>query len=134
MHDRVGDRLAQGLHRVLGDVLAAQGLDAPSGARVAFDEAHGVLDVGHDTAVEVLAIEDVHLVGALGQEAGDVGLVEEVPDVLGEEEDTRVAEEKPPAGALRSFDVRQNVLRAGPAADTAQAQPRQVLRPVESWG
>ena len=42
MHDGVGDGLAQSLHRVLGDVLAAQTLDSPGGAGIALDEAQRI--------------------------------------------------------------------------------------------
>lgn len=69
---------------------------AVGGAGAALDEPHGILDVGHDAAVEVLAVEDVHLVGAFRQQARDVGLVEEMPHVPGEEEHPGTAKDDLP--------------------------------------
>ena len=109
VHHRVGDRLPHGLHRVLRDVLAPQALDAVRQAGVALDEAHGVLNVGHDAAVEVLAVQDVNLVRAAPKQAGDVRVREKAPHVLGEEQHTGVAEQQPVTGALRHFDVHQHV-------------------------
>ena len=92
VHHGVGDRLAQRLHRVLRDVLASQTVDLPGRARVALDKAQGVLDVGHDPAVEVLAVKDVDLVNPSRQQAGDVRLWKEPAYPLTEEEHTCVAE------------------------------------------
>ena len=50
VHDGVGDRLAQGLHRILRDVLPPQALDPVGGAGIASDKTHGVFDVRHDPA------------------------------------------------------------------------------------
>ena len=137
VHHRVGDRFAQCLHRILGDVLASQALDSISGAGVAFDEAHGVLNVRHDAAVEVLTVQDVNLVRATPKEASDVRLGEEVLHVLGEEQYAGVAEQQPVAGRLRHFYVHQHVLhRSG--RDAGKPQPGvelvvvKILRVVEA--
>ena len=94
VHDRIGDCLAQGVDRVLRDVLPFEPLDPIGDASIALNETQGVLDVGHDAAVEILAIQDVDLVGAPSQQAGDVGLREETTHASGEKEDTSVAEEQ----------------------------------------
>ncbi len=86
-----------------------------SGASIALDETQGVLDVGHDPAVEILTVQDVYLVSAPCQQAGDVGLRKEAAHVPGEEERSRVSEEQ---CAIRSFgrlDVDQHVLDLRPA-------------------
>ena len=54
----------------------------------------------HDPAVEILAIQDVYLVSAPCQQAGDVGLRKKAAHVLGKEERTRVSEDQ---CAIRPF-------------------------------
>ena len=123
MHHCVGDRFTKGLHRVLGNILALQTLDAPCGAGVALDEPHGVLDVGYYPAVEVLAIENMDFVRALGEKAGDVSLVEKVPHVFGEEQHPRIAKEELAARTLGRLNVDQHIFSARPASDTAEFEP-----------
>jgi hypothetical protein len=134
MHDGIGDGLAQGLHRVFRDILTAQSLDAPGHPGVPLDEPHGVLDIGDNSPVEVLAVQDMNLVGTLGQKAGDVGLVEEVPDIPGEKQDAGVAEDETPAGAFGRLDIDQDVLGAGAAGDAAQTDPASYFSRSKSWG
>ena len=131
MHDRVGDGLAQRLHRVFWDVLAAQAFDAIGRAGIALNEAQGVLNVGHNTAVKVPSVEDVDLVRTLAQQAGDVCLREEMAHVLGEEEYARVAEEQVVACPLGSFDVDQHVFNRRLSTDAGQLEPSLVLLAVE---
>ena len=127
MHDRVGDRLPECGRRVFGNLLAPQTLDPVGEAGVALDEAQAVFDVRDHAPREVLAVQDVELVGSLEEQAGDVGLVEEPPDLTREEEDSGVAEQQPAARALSGLDVDQDVFGAGPASDAAQSQPGIVL-------
>ena len=131
MHDRIGDGFAQGLHRIFRDVLPAQPFNPIGRAGVALDETQAILDIRNDAAGKILAVQDVHLVRALRQETGDVGLVEKMSDVLGEEENPGIAEKELGAGTLGGFDVDQNVLGAGAAGDAAQPEPGIVFLPVE---
>ena len=140
VHYRVGDGLAHRLHRVLRDVLAPQTLDAIRQARVALDEAHGFLNVRNDTALEVLAIQNVNLVRAPPKQAGDVRLGEEVAHPLGKEQHAGIAEQQPVAGTLGYFDVHQHVFHRMPSSgDAGEPQPRieliavEILRVVEAW-
>ena len=110
VHDRIGDRLAQGLHWVLRDVLPLESLDPVGGASIALDETQSVLDVGHKPAVKILAIQDVNLILALCQQTGDVGLREEMTHVTGEEEHTRISEKQFVAHSLGGLNVGQHVL------------------------
>ena len=134
MHDRVGDRFAHGLHRVLGNVLAPQALDSVRGARVALDEAHGVFDVGHNAAVKVLAVQDVDLVGTPPQQAGDVRFRKEAAHVLGEEKHAGVAEEQLLPRPLGDLDVHQDVLHRRTSGDARLAEPSIELLAVEVLG
>ena len=131
VHDRVGDRLAQRLHRVLRHVLPPQALDPVGGAGVALDEAHGVLDVGDDAAVEVLPVQDVDLVRAPPEQARDVRLREEMPHVPGEEEHAGVAEQQPAPVPLGRLDVDQHVLHRQPGGDVRVPEPGVELPAVE---
>ena len=137
VHHRIGDRFAQCLHRILRDVLASQALDSISGAGVALDEAHGILDVRNDAAVEILAVQDVNLVRAAPKQTSDVRIREEVAHVLSEEQHTGVAEQQPVVNPLRHFDVHQHVFHR-PGRDAGKPQPRielvsvEVLRVVEA--
>ena len=131
VHYGVGDRFTDGSCRVLRDVLPPQPLDPVCGTGVALDKTKGIFDVGHHTAVEVLAVEDVDLVRALRQQTGDVCLGEEVADVPGEEEHAGVAEEQPIAGPLGRLDVNEHVLRRHPFRNAGKAEPSVELLAVE---
>ena len=131
VHDGVRDRLAQGLHRILRDVVPPQALDPIGGTSIALDEAHGVFDVRHNPAVEVLAVQDTNLVRALAQQAGDVRLREETAHVPCEEEHARVSEEQLVARPLGDLDVDQHVLDWRSSGDAGLAEPDVELVVVE---
>ena len=110
VHDGVGNRLTQGAHRVLRNVLPSEPLDPVCGSGVTFDETQDILDVGHNPAAEVLSVQDVDLIRVPRQQTGDVGVRKKTPHVLGEKEHPGVAEEQFLPGALGRLDVDQHVL------------------------
>ena len=106
-------------------------LDPVGGAGIASDKTHGVFDIRHDPAVEVLAVQDVDLVRASSQQAGDVRLREEMAHALGEEEHSRVSEEQPVARPLGDLDIDQHVLDRRTPGDAGLSEPGVELVAVE---
>ena len=123
VHDRVGDGLPQGLHRILLNFLPLQPLDPVFGAGVAVDEGHGVFDVGHDSPLQVAPVQDVHLVVPLPHQTGDERVGEEAAYVFGEEEHARVAEQQPLPRPLRRPEVHQHVLHGVEVGDAGAPEP-----------
>ena len=110
VHDGVGNRLTQGSHRVLRDILPSEPLDPVCGSGVALDETQGILDVGHNSAGKVLSVQDVDLVRIPRQQTGDVGVRKKPFDVLSEKEHPGIAEKQFLPGTLGRLDVDQHVL------------------------
>ena len=131
VHDRVRDCLAHSLGRILGNILSLESLDAIGGTSIAFDETYGVLDVSHDPAIEILAIKDMNLVHAAGQQARDVGLGKETSHVLGEEEYASIAKQQSAVHPFCCIDVDEHVLDPGLTGDARTAEPRMELVQVE---
>ena len=123
MHDGIGDGLAQSVGRVLRDIRALEPLYAVGRAGIALDEAHRVLDIGQDPVAEILAVQNVNLFGALGQQAGDVSVREEAANVLREKEGACVEENQFAAEPLSRADVDEHVLDVRSAGDAGTAQP-----------
>ena len=109
VHHSVGDRFAHCPHRILRHFLAPQTLDAIGEASVALDEAYGVFDVGDDSAIEILAVQNVYLVGSFGQQAGHIRLRKEAACVLCEEKHASVAKEQFAVHAFSGVGVNQHV-------------------------
>ena len=123
MHNRVGDGLAKGLHRILLNVLPLQPLNPVFGAGVAIDEGHGVFDVGHDSPLQVAPVQDVHLVVPLPHQAGDERVGEETADVFGEEQHPCVAEQQLVARPLRRPEIDQRVFHGVEVGDAGAPEP-----------
>ena len=123
MHNGVRDRLPQGVGRILGNIASPQAFDAVRGTSIALHEAQGILDIGHDAAIEILAIQDMHLVGAPREQTGDVGLWKEAARVLGKEEHAGVSEEQCAVRAFSRFDVDEHVLDPRLAGDAGKTEP-----------
>ena len=110
MHDGIGDRLTQGAHRILRNILPSEPLDPVCGSGVALDETQGIFDVGHNPAAEVLSVQDVDFIRIPRQQTGDVSVRKEPPHVLGEKEHSGIAEEQFLPGALGRLEVDQHVI------------------------
>ena len=123
MHNGVRDGLPQGVGGILGDIASPQAFDAVRGTSIALHEAQGILDIGHDAAVEILAIQDVHLVGASCEQTGDVGLWKKAARILGEEEHSGVPEEQRTVRSFSRSDVDQHVLGPRLAGNARKTEP-----------
>ena len=134
VHDGVRDRLPHGGHRILPDLFAPQVLDPVGRARVSLHEAHRLLDVVNDPAVEVAPVHDADLLRSPSQQAGDVRIGEETARLPSEEEHAGVTKQQFRSVAFRRFDVHQHIFDCGVAGDTGQPKPPLELVAVEILG
>ena len=119
----VRDRLPHRFPRVLGDLLPLEPFDPVGGPRVAVDEPHRALDIADDPSTVVAAVEHVGPVPALRQDAGEVGVREELSRIPGEEEDPGVAEPQRVPGAFRHSEVHQHLFDDRFAGEVGQLEP-----------
>ena len=131
VHDCIGDGLAQGLHRILRNILPTESFNTVGRTGIALDESQGVLDVGHDPTGEVLAVQDVDLVRAFRQQAGDVRFRKEAPHVPGEEEHAGVSKKQPVTCPLGYVHVDQHVFDRRTPANAGLAEPDVELLVIE---
>ena len=134
VHDGVRDRLPHGGHRILPDLLAFQVLDPVGRARVSLHEAHRLLDVVNDPAVEIAPIHDADLLRSPPQQTGDVRLGKEMAGLSREEEHAGVTKQQSRSVAFRRLDVHQHIFDCGVAGDPGKATPRLELVAVEVLG
>ena len=108
-----------------------QSFNAVGRACIALYEVHGILDVSYNSAIEVLAVQDVDLRGPPRQQACDIGLGEKATHVLGKKEYSGVSEQKFAIRPLGGIYVDQNILHTRPAGDARNTDPSVELLAVE---
>ena len=121
MHDRIRDGFSKRSHGVFRDLLPFQLLDLVLQPGVALDEPQALFDVLNDSASKVLAVKDVHLISAFAQQACDITLGQEPPDVLRKEQHSCVPEYQTVLGALRYVDIDQDVFDVVATRDPASS-------------
>ena len=112
MHHRIGDRFAQGTHRVFRHLLALQPFDTVRCPGIPRNQTEAFLNVADHATGKILAIQNIDLVYSFGQETGHICLREETLHLLGKEEYPDVAkDETSRRRSAASMFIRMSVTR-----------------------
>ena len=131
MHDRIGNCLTQRGQWILRNLLAPKLLNSVGHARVAFNESQTFLNVTDNAASEILAIQHIHFVNALEQQASDIRLVKKTPWLTRKEQHTGVTKSKLALHQLGRLNVHQHFFGTRATTNAAHSNPSLIFLAVK---